>query len=339
MKVIRDGQRVPHALRGGALAIGNFDGVHRGHVAVLDAAADAAGRLAAPFGAVIFEPHPREYFAPHTPLFRLTPLPLKTRLLARLGLDVCYVMRFDDALARMSAAEFAGEVLAGRLQARHVVAGYDFRFGKGREGTPALLAELGGDAGFGVSVVEPVAPEGEGAEAVFSSSAVRRMLEAGDPAGAARMLGHWWAVLGRVEGGDRRGRTIGYPTANIRLPDGQAPRLGIYAVRACLAGEWPDGLRPAVAYFGRRPTFGKTDIVLEVHLFDVDVDLYGEELIVEFVEFIRPDRGFDDVAALTAQMRADESEARAILARMAEEPPIPSLPWLNRVRPPAAVDC
>jgi len=338
MKIIHDGDRLDSALEGASLAIGNFDGVHRGHVAVLDAAA-RAGPAQAPFGAIVFDPHPREHFAPHIPHFRLTPMALKQRLFEVLGLDMVVILRFDDALAQMSAHDFVHRILLDRLKLGHVVVGYDFRFGKGREGTPDLLREEGARAGFGVSVVEAVSVEGEAGDGKSSSSAVRRMLEAGDMEGAAHMLGHWWTILGTVDKGDQRGRTIGYPTANILLPIGQVPRLGIYAARVALSDQWPDTMRPAVAYFGQRPTFDKDDIVLEVHLFDFDGDLYGRDLMVEFVSYIRPDQAFEGVEALTAQMDKDSAKARAILADLDANPPLAPLPWLNRRRGRADVDC
>lgn len=338
MKIIHDGDPLPPELEGASLAIGNFDGIHRGHIAVLDAAAKAAGPDA-PFGAIMFEPHPRSYFAPHIPHFRLTPPDLKRRVLGELGLDLMVMMNFNDRLAQMPAADFARDELGARLQPRRVVIGYDFRFGKGRQGTPELLKSEGAKAGFDVTVVEPVVSAGDPMEGKFSSSAIRRMLEAGDVEGAGRMLGRWWAVTGTVEPGDRRGREIGYPTANIQLPADQAPRLGIYAARAALADDWPGGMRPAVAYFGRRPTFAKDDIVLEVHLFDFDGDLYGKTLLVEFVSFIRPDEAFEGIEALTARMDDDAATARAILDQIAADPPLPPLPWLNRSRGRAVMDC
>ncbi len=333
MDIIGNDQPTPDALKGAALAIGNFDGVHKGHVAVLAAAAKQAGRLDCPFGAVVFEPHPREFFTPHIPLFRLTRLADKARLMDRLGLDVLHVVDFDDELAALSAADFVTRVLSRRIDARHIVAGYDFRFGKGREGDTEILARLCHRAGIGTTIVEPAIAQGDHSGEAYSSTAVRRTIEAGDPYAAALMLGHWWSILGIVENGDRRGRTIGYPTANIHLPEGQVPRLGIYAAAIRIGGEIDDPdapARPGVAYFGTRPTFGKEKIVLEAHLFDFSGDLYGEELKVEFVDFIRGDEKFDNVDALVARMDADAAAAREILKRVEREQPIAPLTALER---------
>jgi riboflavin kinase/FMN adenylyltransferase len=311
MIVLHGIDHVPAEARGAALAIGNFDGVHRGHQALLRAAKEAAGR-SGKAGVILFDPHPREFFQPAKPHFRLTPLPRKLELLESFGMDIVVVLRFDAALASLSAEAFIERVLVQDLRVAHVVVGYDFRFGKGRGGDPETLRRAGAAHGFGVTVVAQVAEAGE----VFSSSAVRAELAQGDVRGAAEMLGHWWRVTGEVVGGARRGSGLGFPTANIVLPPSTALAHGIYAVRVTVDGATDD----AAAYLGSRPTFDNGAPVLEVFLFDFDGDLYGREIAVDFIEHIRGDRRFDSAEALVAQMQADCERARVILARAPARP-------------------
>ena len=306
MIVVHGTKDVPAAARGGVLAIGNFDGVHRGHQALIAAAIDQARQHGWPAGAIVFEPHPREFFQPDKPHFRLTPLPRKLALLKALGLDLAVVARFDATLAGLSAEAFIEQVLVQGLGVRHVVVGYDFRFGKGRAGDPETLRRAGAGQGFGVTVVGQVAEAGE----VFSSSAVRAELAQGDVEGAASMLGHWWRVTGTVVGGARRGTGLGYPTANIVLPEGTALAHGIYAVRAYCEGRRVD----SAAYLGTRPTFDDGEAVLEVFLFEFAGDLYGRQMHVEFIGFVRADAKFGSAAALQEQMARDCEHARQILA-------------------------
>jgi riboflavin kinase / FMN adenylyltransferase len=306
MIVVHGTEDVPAAARGGVLAIGNFDGVHRGHRALIAAAISEARLSGWPAGAIVFEPHPREFFQPDKPHFRLTPLPRKLALLEALGLDMAVVARFDAALAGLSAEAFIAQVLVQGLGVRRVVVGYDFRFGKGRSGDPETLRQAGAGFGFGVTVVAQVAEAGE----VFSSSAVRAELAQGDVEGAASMLGHWWRVAGTVVGGAKRGTGLGYPTANLMLPAGTALAHGIYAVRAYCDGRRLDG----AAYLGTRPTFDDGEAVLEVFLFDFDGDLYGKEIEVEFIGFVRADAKFASASALQEQIARDCARAREILA-------------------------
>jgi riboflavin kinase / FMN adenylyltransferase len=307
MQVLHGTDEVPASARGAALAIGNFDGVHRGHQALLEVAHDEAAKLRRSAGVILFEPHPREFFQPDRPHFRLTPLPLKLELLERFGLDLAVVLRFDAALAALSADAFIDRVLVDKLAAAHVVIGYDFRFGKGRGGDPETLQRAGAAHGFGVTVVAQVAGGGE----VFSSSAIRAELAQGDVAGAAEMLGHYWRVSGTVIGGAKRGTILGFPTANIALAPNTALAHGIYAVRVTADGKTHSG----AAYLGTRPTFDDGAPLLEVFLFDFHGDLYGREIAVDFIDHIRADRRFDSVEALTAQMQRDCDRARAILER------------------------
>jgi riboflavin kinase/FMN adenylyltransferase len=305
MDVFHGYDHVPPGARGASLAIGNFDGVHRGHQALIARAQQEAKRLAARMGAVVFEPHPREFFQPARPLFTLTPLPQKLQLLEKYGVDITFVLPFAHELAQMSAEEFVERVLVAGLGVAHVVIGYDFLFGRSRAGNAQQMADLGKVFGFGVSVVPPIGSGGE----VFSSSAVRAELAQGDVEGAAQMLGHRWKVEGVVQGGARRGTGLGYPTANIALGKGAALAHGIYAVHVGFGGERYQG----AAYLGTRPTFDDGSPVLEVFLFDFDGDLYGRVIEVEFVDFLRGDRKFDTLDALKAQMDIDCARAREVL--------------------------
>lgn len=307
MMVLHGVESVPAEARGAALAIGNFDGVHRGHQALLQAARDVAAQTGIKAGVMLFEPHPREFFQPDRPHFRLTPLPRKLELLDCFGLDLAVVLRFDAALAGLSAEAFIEQVLVRQLGVSHVVVGYDFHFGKGRSGDPETLRQASAAHSFGVTVVAQVAEAGE----ICSSSAIRAELAQGDVQGAAEMLGHWWRVNGTVMGGARRGTGLGFPTANVALAAGTALAHGIYAVRVVLNGESHQG----AAYLGTRPTFDDGPPLLEVFLFDFDDDLYGREIAVEFIDFIRGDMRFDGEEALKAQMQADCDRARTILGK------------------------
>jgi riboflavin kinase/FMN adenylyltransferase len=310
MRILRHFEHVPDDARGGAVALGNFDGVHRGHQALLGAAAAAAESLAAPLVVTTFEPHPRTFFRPHDPPFRLTPFRIKAILLQALGVDVLLVLTFDRAMSHLAPEDFVQRVLVDGLAARQVVVGSDFRFGHRRGGDIRLLEQLGRDAGFAVNLVAPVgAADGE----VYSSTRVREYLVTGKPAHAAALLGRPFEIEGRVLHGDRRGRTIGFPTANLDLDGYLRPALGVYAVRAGIGDgdvpEWVDG----VANLGRRPTVDGERLLLETHLFDFDRAIYGEHLRVALIEYIRPERRFDGLDALKAQIGEDCVTARRIL--------------------------
>ena len=315
MRLVRDIADLPKHYRGAAVAIGNFDGVHLGHRAVLAQTAEIAGRLKCPFGALIFEPHPREFFDPGAPRFRLTALRDKARLLQLLGIDLLYVERFDAELASRPAADFVDRILVDGLGVSHIVVGYDFRFGHGRTGDTLLLKQAGEAAGFGVTVIDAVTTTASGEP--YSSSRIREHLAGGRPRRAAELLGHWWAVEGHVITGDQRGRTIGFPTANLRLSEVIEPMHGVYAVRVQIldkAGEPADAvIYQGVANLGLRPTFAKQEVVLEINLFDFSGDLYGRLLRVSFVEFIRAERKFDGLDSLKAQIAADSNTARGLL--------------------------
>jgi riboflavin kinase/FMN adenylyltransferase len=305
MDVVTGWRDVPAQAKGAVLAIGNFDGVHRGHQAVLGRARDRAKEMGRRSGAVVFEPHPREFFAPDQPFFRLTPLPVKLELLEALGLDETFVIEFGPELAGLSAETFASEVVKKGLGAAHVVVGYDFTYGKGRTGTPAELKSLGKTLGFGVDIVEPVANDG----VVFSSSKVRDYLRQGETVEAAEQLGYWWRVRGKVERGAGRGKGLGFPTVNLPLAEGQDVAHGIYAVRVA----HNEQCYAAAGYVGPRPTFGGDKPVLEAYLLDFEGDLYGEEIEVEFIEKLRHDAAFADGEALAAQMHHDCAQVRTLL--------------------------
>jgi len=292
---------------GAAIALGNFDGVHRGHRQVIAEAAKAAAALKAPLGVVSFEPHPRVYFGRETEPFRLMTVHQQSRALDALGVDLFYVLPFDDEMAALSDQGFACQVLHKGLGARHVAAGFDISFGKGRSGDPDLLRRYGEALGFGVSIAQPVAdPDGE----KCSSSAIRQALREGRPERAAALLGRPFAIEGVVVHGDKLGRTIGFPTANMAMVDYVRPAFGIYAVRTRLA----DGREiPGVAYIGRRPTVEGVDERLEVHLLDFDEDIYGQTLETDFIALLRGDEKFDSLDAMVAKMDRDKANARRIL--------------------------
>lgn len=305
--IVRDGDPVPAAARGAFIAIGNFDGLHRGHRAALDRAMAHAKRRGGPALALTFEPHPRRFFLPDAPTFRLTPEPAKLQLLSETGLDGAVVMTFDAALAGLSAEDFVAKKLVERLGIAGVVVGDNFHFGKGRRGSPAMLREEGRRLGFEVDILDRVTWRGK----AVSSGAVRAALAQGDIKEANDLLGYNWFVEGEVIRGAARGRELGFPTANIALDPDNGLRHGIYAVRAHFDGKSHD----AVASFGRRPQFDNGAPLLEVMLLDFSGDLYGKQLAIEFVGFIRPEEKFASVDDLKVRMNADVAEARTILAR------------------------
>lgn len=315
MTIFHSSKTVPADARGAVVAIGNFDGVHLGHQAVLTQARRIAEDLGAPLAVLTFEPHPRAVFQPDLPPFRLTPLPAKVEALRAIGVDHVFVLDFTREFSQRSAEDFMTAVLQSDLGARHVVVGWDFCFGHQRSGNAALLTERGGDLGFGVTVAEVV--KTDEAE-IYSSSRIRECLRAGDPAGAAALLGRYWEVDGMVLHGDKRGRTLAFPTANISMEGYLHPSLGVYAVRAGMRGtaeEADDGYRwvEGVANLGRRPTVEGSQVQLEVHLFDFDEDLYGRFLRVQLIAFLRGEKKFDGLDSLKAQITSDCAHARRVL--------------------------
>ncbi|WP_185984890.1 bifunctional riboflavin kinase/FAD synthetase [Aureimonas mangrovi] len=297
----------PRALLGGVVAIGNFDGVHRGHQSVLETAAASARECGAPLVALTFEPHPRTVFAPAHPVPRLTPAAVKARLFSALGFDAVVEQPFDRDYAGLSAEDFIAGTIVQRLGARDVVVGFDFQFGARRSGDAAYLAEAGRRHGFGVEVVEAY---DEGGAAV-SSSRIRTLLSEGEADAAAHLLGYRWTIEGAVGHGRKVGRTLGYPTANMVLDAPELLANGIYAVRVRRA----DGsLHDGVASYGRRPTFDDGAPLFETYLFDFAGDLYGEALSISIFARLRGEERFDDVPALVAQMDRDAALARELLA-------------------------
>ena len=305
---LADPAELPEALKHGVVAIGNFDGVHRGHQSVLAAAHDEAARRHVPLICLTFEPHPRSVFQPDHPVPRLTPAPMKARLLDAMGFDAVVEYPFDREFAAQSAEAFVQHVLVEKFGAKHVVVGFDFQFGARRLGTPAFLAGAGAMHGFGVTVVEAL-NDAEGG--VVSSSRIRSALLAGRVDAAADLLGYRWTIEAPVSAGAQIGRTLGYPTANMAFESDDLLGHGIYAVRFRRA----DGtLYDGVASYGRRPTFDNGAALFETYLFDFSGDLYGEIAEVSLFAFLRGEEKFDSVEALVVQMDRDAAEARRVLA-------------------------
>jgi riboflavin kinase/FMN adenylyltransferase len=303
------------ALRGAVVAIGNFDGVHRGHKAVIAAALARARTLSRPAAALTFEPHPRSFFSPGEPLFRLTDAAAKLRLLAATGLDGAIVLNFDAALASLTAEEFVRRILVERLAVSGAAIGFNFHFGAHRAGSPDFLAAEGKKYGFAVDVV----PRFEDGGRPVSSGPIRAALAAGALDQAAEFLGYPWFVSGTVIHGDKRGRELGFPTANLQLDAACGLRHGIYAVRTAVGGRRYDG----VASFGRRPMFDNGTVLLEIFLFDFSGDLYGASIDVAFIAWLRDEQVFASAEDLVRQMQDDSRLARQALARAADAfPPI-----------------
>ena len=310
MRIYRHYDALPADARGAAVAIGNFDGVHPGHQTVIHEAGLIAGDMCRPWTVLTFEPHPRAFFTPGSEPFRLTPFRSKARRIAELGADLLFVQRFDKAFSSLPAEDFVNTVLVDGLGAGHVVSGYDFVFGHKRGGNCELLLAMGAKKGFGFTAVNA---QTDSSGEVYSSTRVRERLGDADPRGAAAILGRDFEIEGRVARGEARGKSIGFPTANIPLGAYLRPALGVYAVRAAIEQEngeiWLDG----VANIGVRPTFGSDGVVLEVFLFDFDDDLYGKRLRVRLVDFLRPEKKFDGVDDLKAQIAQDSAKAQKIL--------------------------
>ena len=302
-------RKLPDELRGGVVAIGNFDGVHRGHQAVLERALERAFELKVPALVLTFEPHPRVVFRPDVPVARITPAPMRAKLIGLIGFDAVVEQQFDRTFASQTAEEFIDAVLLRCLGISHAVTGFDFHFGRKREGGPAYLMQAGSRFGFGVTLVDAFRDEGAD---IVSSSAIRGLLATGDVAQVAGLLGYRYTVEAEIIHGKKLGRTLGYPTANMALPDETPLRHGIYAVRL----RRPNGdMHDGVASFGRRPTVADDGAaLLETFVFDFSADIYGEVCAVSFFGFLRGEEKFDGLDALMVQMRRDEEEARALLS-------------------------
>jgi riboflavin kinase/FMN adenylyltransferase len=325
MRIFRHFADVPAALKGAVVAIGNFDGVHLGHRALIHEASVLARARGVPLTVLTFEPHPQEYFralqrdgsAPGVECFRLTPLRVKARLLAELGVDALFALTFDAEMAHRAPAQFVRDVLLDGLGVTGVVVGRDFEFGKGRAGNLAALSYMGEMEGFTVTPFDTVLTAADGEK--ISSTRIRTLLKEAKPQEAARLLGRWWEIEARVEHGDARGRKMGFPTANMHLNHCLAPAFGVYAVMvSILDNERIVARHAGVANFGIRPMYRTRLPLLETHLFDFDGDLYGKYLSVELVRWLRPEAEFPDLDALIAQIAADAAQARAILGTVPE---------------------
>ena len=303
---------LPETTRGAVLAIGNFDGVHLGHQQVIADARALAAAKNAPLGVMLFDPHPQQFFAPDAPPFRLTRLVTRAALLADLGVDFTLALPFDATMAACEAEDFISDILLAQLGVSAVCVGYDFCFGKGRRGNFAMLKDIGGEMGFETFATEAVLQPNS--TSPFSSSAIRNFLRDGDPEQAAQMMGHAFAIEAEVQKGDQRGRTIGFATANMPLHDYVLPKFGVYAVSAeVLDGAFAGQTLKGVANLGMRPTVGTDKPRLESHFFDFEGDLYGANLRVSLLHFIRPEQKFDGLDALKAQISMDSDQAREML--------------------------
>ena len=312
MRIVRDSSFVAPEDRGASAAIGNFDGVHLGHQSVIDMARTQAQAMGAPLGLVTFEPHPRQYFAPDAPAFRLMGREARANRLAKLGVARLYELNFNAALAGLSPRDFAKDVIADGLGLKHVVVGADFCFGKGRSGTAQDLQAFGAEMGFGVSIATLLS----GSAGEVSSTAIRTALAEGRPRDAAAMLGHWHRIEGEIIGGEQRGRQLGYPTANMSIDGLHPPRFGVYAVLIDILNGPHAGQYHGAASIGVRPMFNGEQPNLETFIFDFSGDLYGADASVALIEYLRPEARFDGLPALIAQMDADCAKARSILAAL-----------------------
>lgn len=309
MHVFRTWSEVPAALKGGVIALGNFDGLHLGHQAVIARAVSLARKAGVAAAVMTFEPHPRMFFKPDQEPFRLSPFRMKAHVIEALGVDYLYVQTFDKEFSQRTPENFVSEILVGGLGLSHIVVGYDYVFGYQRKGNVEVLRELAAKYGFQVTAVEKLSA----GEERYSSTAIRNLLRDGKPREAARMLGRFWEIEGRVVAGDQRGRQLGFPTANLEYRDYLHPKKGVYAIRAGVDHGAGTVWRNGVANFGNRPTFDRTDVLLEAHLFDANEDLYGKHLRVALVEYIREEKKFDGLEALKAQIAADSDTARRLL--------------------------
>lgn len=313
MRIYRHYNDLPEDYRNGAIAIGNFDGVHKGHCEVINRAGRYAHERGIPWGVLTFEPHPRMVFNKGEPPFRLTPFHIKARQIEAMGVEFMVVVHFDGDFAKVTAEDFVDQVLVQGFEASYVVSGFNFVFGHKRSGNTEFLRAKGEQFGFGTSGISQVLDE---AGEIISSTRIRNYLSDGNPRDAARLLGRRYEIEGRVSEGDQRGRTIGFPTANIELDTNTRPAIGVYAIQAGIDRGpdtvWHDG----VANLGYRPTFNGDKCVLEAHLFDFDEDIYGQHLRVALVEFIRPEQKFDGIEELTAQIKKDCSQSKSILSKL-----------------------
>jgi len=316
MIIFEDYTELPEKFRNSSIAIGNFDGMHRGHCEVIRRAGMFAHERGLPWGVLTFEPHPREIFNKTEPLFRLTSFEMKARQIKVMGVDFLVVIQFDDEFAKISADKFVNQILVQGFEASYIVSGFNFAFGYKRAGNTDFLQRKGKQFGFGTTGIKQVLDdEGE----IISSTRIRKFLAEGNTSAAAKLLGRNFEFEGTISHGEQRGRKIGFPTANIELTDNIRTATGVYAIKAGIdhgsGVVWHDG----VANLGYRPTFNGEKCVLETHLFDFNEEIYGSNLRVAMIEFIRSEKKFDGVQSLTAQIRKDISQSRLILARKQTE--------------------
>lgn len=310
MRIFRHVAGLPDFVRDTSVAIGNFDGVHLGHQAVIAEAAAHAEKLGSSLSVITFDPHPRRFFRPDEPPFQLTPLRSKVRRFKAIGVEQLLVVHFDGETSHLTHEQFVDTFISGGFHAKHVTVGYDFVFGAGRGGDAEYLASRAAQDGFGLSAIEPVK---DSSETIYSSTNIRNCLRDGDPQGAANLLGRPWEIEGRVIKGDQRGRQIGFPTANVALDDYVEPALGVYAVWAGVEEGGVTTWHMGCANIGRRPTFDKNEVNCEVYIFDFTDDIYDKLLRVALVEYIRPEKKFDGISQLREQIGLDSHDARALL--------------------------
>ena len=307
---------IPASFKPCVLAIGNFDGVHIGHRAVIQTAKEMANKLQCPLGVLVFDPHPVSYFRPDVEPFRLTSIERRAALISEAGADFTLALGFDAEMADRSAANFIDDILCTQIGVRGVVIGHDFHFGKGRDGSAVTLETAGRENGFETAIVSPV--KRAQAQTPYSSTEIRAALRAGKIEDAEKWLGHKWSITGVVAQGDQRGRTIGFPTANVELNDFLRPAFGVYAVSAkILTGVLAGQTFAGVANIGMRPTVGTLLPRVEAHLFDFSGDIYGETLDIQLCAFIRPEQKFESFELLTAQIQKDSDQARGIMSTLA----------------------
>ena len=309
MRILTDYNIINECHKGASVAVGNFDGVHLGHQSIIKNAGQFSSNC--PLGVLTFSPHPREFFKPESSAFRLMNDKSRNNRLKRLGVEILYQITFDETMASLSAYNFAEKVIAKGLGAKNLVIGADFCFGKDRTGDANMLIELGNDLGFNVEIADTVSDD----DKILSSTSIRNLLSDGCTRDAAKMLGHWHRLDGLVITGDQRGRTLGYPTANISLDRLHKPRLGIYSVLVDILSGPKCGSYTGVTSVGKKPMFGDNVINCETYIFDFQEDIYGEEISVALIDFIRPEENFSSVEELILQMDLDCRKAKKSLSR------------------------
>lgn len=302
MKIITNYEACPLDARGAAIALGNFDGVHRGHQEIIRITKEISRNNSIPSAVMTFEPHPASIFKPNLPPNRITPFPAKSKKISELGIDIIFAFKFDEAFSKITAQKFVDNILINKLAAKSIVIGYDFIFGHNREGNAKFLEQKSSSSGFSLTIVEPVKQNEKNGE-IYSSTKIRQFLQNGEIEKANNFLGYNYFIYGKVEHGEKRGREIGYPTANIYLTDHLRPKFGVYQVRVKI--DKSDKWLPAIASIGCKPTYDDNREVLEVFIFDFNDDIYNKEIQVEFLKFIREEIRFSDTPSLMNQIKTD----------------------------------